>query len=144
VDTGGCVATDVRFVKMTDVGTNASFLPDETPCTPFRSEQSGGVFQVGWVAYVNLSLPNTGRMYITGDPLKVHRPAVLVDGFELSADCGAYFGFDSYEGMLSCGLTLTTSRELVESEVIDIIGIAVSERLESQPVLIYQAPDPLS
>jgi hypothetical protein len=144
VDTEGCVSTDVRFVKMTEVGTNRSFLPDETPCTRFRIQQSGSDFQIGWVAQVNLSLPNTGRMYITGDALKVHRPAVFVDGFEMSAGCGAYFGLDSYDGMLSCSLTLTTSRDLLESEVINIIGTAVSERLESQPVLIYQAPDPLS
>jgi hypothetical protein len=147
VDTEGCNPTEVRFVKVTSAGVNTSFLPDLSPCVSYTYGPWVSGSELEWSVQVDLEDITDDRVYLPGSDsgvtVRVLKRDFRVNGDQGSISCHLVLSFDPPTSHLGCELSLRTLLELAQLDLPSIIEAAMSEGIESQAVLIYQALAPI-
>jgi hypothetical protein len=145
VDTQDCAPTEVRFVKVTSVGVNPPFLPDQTPCVSYTFDSWVSGYELEWWAEVAVDDITGDRVYFPdenyGVTVKILQRDFRVNGDRVGVSCGLILIFDPPKNALACRMSLRTSLEQSQLDIPTIIEAAKSEGIESQAVLIYQAPE---
>jgi hypothetical protein len=145
VDTEGCNSTEIRFIKVTSAGVNTSFLPDLSPCVSYTYGPWVSGSELEWSVEVDLEDITDDRVYLPGSDsgvtVRVLQRDFRVNGDQGGISCRLVLGFDPPTSHLGCELSLRTLLELAQLDVPAIIDAAKSEGIESQAVLIYQAPE---
>jgi hypothetical protein len=144
VDTQSCAPTELRFVKMTSVGVNASLLPNQTPCVSYTFGPWINGNTLEWRAQVDFPATRNDRLYRGAAVVRVPQPEVFVNGLRFYLDCEGGVNAETSSGQLTCVLEYRTPLELDQFDPAAVIEAARSQLIESQAVLIYQAPDPVS
>lgn len=143
VSVEGCGDLEVRFVRVDTQGTDRNFLPAETPCTDYIEEYGPEIltYRYTWNSSIVVSRTWDGILHVPGYLTQGDKTTVA--NTELSARCEWFLYPNDLTVEINCRLSqypgLPPDSKPTPQQLIDA---AMSARLTSAGIIIYQAANP--